>query len=54
MPDPGSLYFYGGNRWGSGVEVPAKDQEFYALKSSATGYHASCKLCYVDRRRAEA
>ena len=29
-------------------------QEFYALKSSATGYHASCKLCYVDRRRAEA
>lgn len=29
-------------------------QEFYALKSSATGYHASCKECYVDRRRAEA
>lgn len=32
VPDPGSLYFYGGNRWGSGVEVPAKDQDFYALK----------------------
>src|SRR5688572_13283481 len=31
VPDPGTLYFYGGNRWGSGVEVPAKDQDFYAL-----------------------
>jgi enterochelin esterase-like enzyme len=32
VPDPSSLYFYGASRWGSGVEVPAKDQEFYALK----------------------
>lgn len=32
VPDPGSLYFYGGSRWGSGVEVPAKDQDFYAVK----------------------
>ena len=31
VPDPGTLYFYGGNRWGSGVEVPAHDQDFYAL-----------------------
>jgi hypothetical protein len=34
VPDPGSLYFYGGNRWGSGVEVPAQDQDFYAVKEN--------------------
>lgn len=32
VPDPGTLYFYGGNRWGSGVEVPAHDEDFYAIK----------------------
>ena len=32
VPDPGSLYFYGASRWGSGIEIPAKDQEFYDLK----------------------
>jgi enterochelin esterase family protein len=32
VPDPGSLYFYGASRWGSGIEVPAKDQDIYALK----------------------
>ena len=32
VPDPGSLYFYGASRWGSGVEVPAKDADSYALK----------------------
>ena len=37
VPDPGSLYFYGGSRWGSGVEVPAKDQDFYALKDVPHG-----------------
>ena len=37
VPDPGSLFFYGAGRWGSGVEVPAKDQEFYALKDVAHG-----------------
>ena len=25
VPDPGSMYFYGASRWGSGIEVPAKD-----------------------------
>lgn len=30
VPDPGSLYFYGASRWGSGIEIPAKDQDFYA------------------------
>ncbi len=37
VPDPGSLYFYGGSRWGSGVEVPAQDQDFYALKNVPHG-----------------
>jgi enterochelin esterase-like enzyme len=37
VPDPGSLYFYGASRWGSGIEVPAKDQDFYALKNVSHG-----------------
>jgi len=37
VPDPGSLYFYGAGRWGSGVEVPAKDEDFYALKDVPHG-----------------
>jgi len=37
VPDPGSLYFYGASRWGSGIEIPAKDQDFYALKDVPHG-----------------
>jgi enterochelin esterase-like enzyme len=37
VPDPGSLYFYGASRWGSGVETPATDQDFYALKNVPHG-----------------
>jgi enterochelin esterase family protein len=37
VPDPNSLYFYGASRWGSGVEVPAKDQDFYAVKNVPHG-----------------
>lgn len=37
VPDPTSLYFYGASRWGSGVEVPARDQDFYALKNVPHG-----------------
>src|SRR5437660_3882637 len=37
VPDPGSLFFYGASRWGSGVEVPARDQDFYALKNVPHG-----------------
>lgn len=37
VPDPGSLYFYGASRWGSGIEVPAHDQEKYALKNVPHG-----------------
>jgi enterochelin esterase-like enzyme len=37
VPDPGSLYFYGASRWGSGIEIPAKDQDFFALKNLPHG-----------------
>ena len=37
VPDPGSMYFYGASRWGSGIEIPAKDQDFYALKKVPHG-----------------
>jgi enterochelin esterase-like enzyme len=37
VPDPGSLYFYGASRWGSGIEIPAKDEDFYALKNVPHG-----------------
>ena len=37
VPDPGSLYFYGAGRWGSGIEIPATDQDFYALKDVPHG-----------------
>jgi enterochelin esterase-like enzyme len=37
VPDPGSLYFYGASRWGSGIEIPATDQDFYALKNVPHG-----------------
>jgi hypothetical protein len=37
VPDPGSLYFYGAGRWGSGIEVPAYDRDFYAMKNIPHG-----------------
>lgn len=37
VPDPGSLYFYGAGRWGSGIEIPAHDRDFYALKKVPHG-----------------
>jgi enterochelin esterase-like enzyme len=35
--DPGTLNFYGSTRWESGIEVPAHDQVFYALKDLPHG-----------------
>jgi enterochelin esterase-like enzyme len=32
VPDPGSMFFFGACRYGSGVEVPAPDQDIFALK----------------------
>jgi enterochelin esterase family protein len=37
VPDPGSMFFYGASRWGSGIEIPAKDQDFYSLKNVPHG-----------------
>jgi enterochelin esterase family protein len=37
VPDPGTKYFYGAGRWGSGIEIPVLDQEFYALKDVPHG-----------------
>jgi enterochelin esterase-like enzyme len=35
--DPGTLNFYGSIRWESGIEIPAQDQDFYALKDVPHG-----------------
>jgi enterochelin esterase family protein len=37
VPDPGTQEFYGSSRWGSGVEVPAHDADFYAVKNVPHG-----------------
>jgi enterochelin esterase family protein len=47
VPDPGSLYFYGASRWGSGIEIPAKDQDFYALKEVPHG--KVCENLYFSK-----
>ena len=31
------MFFYGAGRWGSAVEIPAKDRDFYALKNVPHG-----------------
>ncbi len=35
--DPGTLNYYGSTRWESGIEIPAADQDFYALKNVPHG-----------------
>jgi enterochelin esterase-like enzyme len=35
--DPGTLNFYGSTRWESGIEIPADDADFYALKAVPHG-----------------
>ncbi|MES1201387.1 MAG: alpha/beta hydrolase-fold protein [Pseudomonadota bacterium] len=35
--DPGTLNFYGSTRWESGVEIPAHDADFYALRDVPHG-----------------
>ena len=37
VPDPNSMMYFGAMRWGSAVELPAQDQEFYALKNVPHG-----------------
>ena len=36
--DPGTLNFYGSTRWESGIEIPAHDQDFYALRDVPHGF----------------
>lgn len=35
--DPGAMNYFGGTRWESGIEVPAHDQDFYAVKNVPHG-----------------
>ena len=35
--DPGTGNYYGSTRWESGIEIPAHDQDFYALKNVPHG-----------------
>lgn len=37
VPDPGSMYFYGAGRWGSGIEIPAPDEHIFALRDVPHG-----------------
>ena len=36
--DPGAKNYYGSIRWESGIEIPAHDQDFYALKNVPHGF----------------
>lgn len=47
VPDPGTKYFYGAGRWGSGIEIPAHDRDFYAIKNVPHGL-VSENLYYSD------
>lgn len=37
LNDPGTLNFYGSTRWESGIEIPAHDRDFYAMKDVPHG-----------------
>src|SRR5207253_3227422 len=37
VPDPGSKFFFGASRWGSAIEIPARDEDFYAVKGVPHG-----------------
>ena len=57
IPDPNSRYFYGAGRLGSGIEVPAYDESFYALQQVPHGlvseniYYSNltkaCRRCFI-------
>ncbi len=38
VPDPGSLFFFGACRWGSGIEIPSNDQDIFAVKDVPHGH----------------
>ena len=37
VPDPGSIYFFGAGRWGSGIEIPSDDMDFWQVKNVPQG-----------------
>lgn len=37
VPDPGSTYIFGSGSWRNDIEIPASDQDFYALKNVPHG-----------------
>ena len=37
VPDPNSLYYYGASRWGSGIEIPSADMDFWQVKNVPQG-----------------
>jgi enterochelin esterase-like enzyme len=37
VPDPGSKVFFGAGRWGSAIEIPAKDAEIYSVRNVPHG-----------------
>lgn len=47
VPDPGTQYFYGAGRWGTGIEIPAHEREFYAFKKVPHGL-VSENIYYSD------
>ena len=37
VPDPGTVYFFGAGRWGSGIEIPSYDMDFWQVKDVPQG-----------------
>ena len=37
VPDPGTVYFFGAGRWGSGIEIPSADMDFWRVKNVPQG-----------------
>ncbi|MBQ9176166.1 MAG: esterase [Bacteroidaceae bacterium] len=37
MPDPGTVSFFGAGRWGSGIEIPSSDMDFWQVKNVPQG-----------------
>ena len=58
VPDPNSLYYYGASRWGSGIEIPSADQDFWQVKNVPQGsmsevfywstYTEKMRRCHVE------
>ncbi len=42
VPDPGSKSFFGAGRWGGAIEIPAQDEDAYAIKDVPHGQLRQC------------